>query len=93
MRVNVWDEEMGDDTVLVIKPRDAGSHSGTYYGVRLYLNSPYGLEEDDRGAVTFWTKAAGFQELASTLNRMADLAFDIEQLSKDDDDTDTDEEE
>ena len=60
MRINVYSQEMTNEVVLVCKTADTGE---TYYGVRLYLQSPAVLHntaaDDDRSAITFWVPKPG----------------------------------
>ena len=57
MRVNVYAEEITDRTEIVEK-RPANHPDETFYGVRMYLESPYVLHkdptDDDSSAITFW---------------------------------------
>lgn len=67
MRINVYAEELTEETQLVTKVVDAGTpQERTFYGIRLFLASPpelhYSEDDDDRSAITFWvpwTKADG----------------------------------
>jgi len=56
MRVNVYAEEITDETELVVK--QVGKK--TFYGLRLFLDSPDALHhtasDDDRSAVTLWVR-------------------------------------
>jgi hypothetical protein len=55
MRVQIYAEELTDETAIVKKDVEG---KGTYYGVRVFLKSPDALhdtaDDDDRSAVTFW---------------------------------------
>jgi len=57
MRVNVYYEEMTNETIMVTKTADTGQ---TFYGARIFLATPTALHyhsgDDDRPAVTFWYK-------------------------------------
>ena len=57
MRVNVYHEEMTDETKIV-EVQPPNKPGKTYYGVRLFLRSAPELHatpaDDDRSAVTFW---------------------------------------
>lgn len=67
MRINIYGEELTDDTQAVFKPvTNDRIGEVTFVGVRTFLESPdtlhYGPDDDDRSAVTFWapwTKANG----------------------------------
>lgn len=67
MRINVYAEELTDETELVTKEvTDEKFGTRTFYGLRFYLKSPPELhhdpEDDDRSAITIWvpwTKAEG----------------------------------
>lgn len=67
MRINVYAEELTDETELVTKTvNDSLYGRRTFFGVRVYLKSPPELhadpEDNDRSAITFWvpwTKKGG----------------------------------
>lgn len=67
MRINVYAEELTEETELVTKTvNDEKFGERTFYGVRFYLKSPVELhddpEDDDRSAITIWvpwTRAKG----------------------------------
>lgn len=67
-RINLYAEELTDDTELVVKTAvQPSGEARTFYGVRVYLKSPPELHatpaDDDRSAITFWipwTKAGGY---------------------------------
>lgn len=67
MRINIYAEELTDETELVTKEvTDEEFGTRTFYGVRFYLDSPdtlhHSLNDDDRSAVTLWvpwTKTGG----------------------------------
>lgn len=67
MRINVYAEEILLDTEIVEKVvTDEKFGTRTFYGVRMYLDSPESLHsdpaDDDRSAITFWipwTRARG----------------------------------
>lgn len=54
MRINVYAEELTQETEIVTKVVD----NRTFYAVRLFLKSPKELHhsknDDDRSAITFW---------------------------------------
>ena len=59
MRINVYAEEITLETTFVSKVvTDAEFGTRTFYGVRMFLDSPVSLhatgEDDDRSAITFW---------------------------------------
>lgn len=60
MRINVYSEEMGEPVTIVRKYGVNGSE--TFFGVRMWLKSPKELldhstpEDDDRSAITFWSR-------------------------------------
>jgi hypothetical protein len=59
MRINVYAEELTEETELVTKTvTDEKFGERTFYGVRMYLASPDELhsdpEDDDRSAITIW---------------------------------------
>lgn len=59
MRINVYAEELTDETELVRKSvTDDKFGERTFYGVRMYLHSPDALHsdpvDDDRSAITLW---------------------------------------
>lgn len=59
MRINVYAEELTQETIQVSKVVDAGQpNERTFYGVRLFLKSPEELHhtpnDDDRSAITLW---------------------------------------
>lgn len=68
MRINIYAEELTDETELIAKPvYDPKFGHRTFYGVRVYLKSPSELhsdpEDDDRSAITFWipwTRKTGY---------------------------------
>lgn len=76
MRINVYSQELTDETALLEKASNTGL---TYSAVQLILHSSPKLhsppEDDDRSAVTFWLpKSASRREaLAVTFERMAGL--------------------
>lgn len=55
MRINIYAEELTDETTLVETVADTGRK---FYGARIFLESSDKLhntpEDDDRSAVTFW---------------------------------------
>jgi len=75
LRINVYAEELPTERAVerVSKTADTGT---TYFGARLYLQSPEALHDrdgdDDRSAITFWgprTKVAALlRELASAMD-------------------------
>lgn len=86
MRINVYAEELTEDTELVTKTvADDKFGTRTLYGVRMYLDSPPSLhhspEDDDRSAITLWvpwTREDGhrFDDLAYVLDALADRLSD-----------------
>lgn len=59
MRINVYAEELTDETELVTKTvTDEAFGTRTFYGLRMYLKSPDALhsepDDDDRSAITIW---------------------------------------
>ncbi len=76
MRINVYSQELTDETRLISK----GSNTGvTYHAVQLVLHSSPKLhhppEDDDRSAVTFWLPRSPSrrERLALTFEEMARL--------------------
>lgn len=77
MRINVYAEELTEETELVTKTvTDEKFGERTFYGVRFYLKSPPELhddpEDDDRSAITIWvpwTRAGGhnFEPVSTVL--------------------------
>lgn len=69
MRLNIYAEELTDETELVTKTvTDEKFGTRTFYGVRFYLKSPPELHadpaDDDRSAITIWvpwTRADGHE--------------------------------
>lgn len=67
MRINVYAEEITEETELVTKTvTDDKFGTRTFYGIRMYLASPDVLHsdpaDDDRSAITLWvpwTRAGG----------------------------------
>lgn len=67
MRVNVYAEELLPNTEMITKHvEDEAFGERTFYGVRMYLDSPtslhHGEHDDDRSAVTIfvpWTQEQG----------------------------------
>ena len=76
MRINVYSQELTDETQLVEKVSNTGL---TYSAVQLMLHSSDRLhhppQDDDRSAVTIWLpkSPARREALALTLERMAGL--------------------
>lgn len=62
MRVQVYQEELGESVEVIEKTADTGEH---FYGLRVWLKSARELlnhstpEDDDRSAVTFWCRSLG----------------------------------
>lgn len=78
MRINVYAEELTDETTVVEKTADTGR---TFFGARIFMDSPDSLhhseEDDDRTAITFWipwSKKSGHDGpwLAGVLRDLAD---------------------
>lgn len=76
MRVNVYSQELTDETELVRSESNTGI---VYSAVRLFLHSSHRLhhppEDDDRSAVTLWLPKSGErrEQLAAALEQMAKL--------------------
>lgn len=68
MRINVYAEELTDETALVTKEvTGENGEKRLFYGIRFYLKSPHDLyatpEDDDRSGITLWapwTKKEGY---------------------------------
>lgn len=62
MRINVYAEEITNETELVTKTvvPNGQTEPVTFYGIRFYLASPDELhhtdDDDDRSAITLWAK-------------------------------------
>lgn len=89
MRINVYAEELTEETEVVTKHVDDEQFGPrTFYGVRFYLKSPDELhadpEDDDRSAITLWvpwTRAKGHnfdvvEDLLYNLNDSLTVAID-----------------
>lgn len=76
MRINVYSQELTNETKLIAKESNTGV---TYHAVQLLLHSSPMLhhppQDDDRSAVTIWLPKSHQRrhELAVTLERMAQL--------------------
>lgn len=76
MRINVYSQELTDETRLIAKPSNTGV---TYHAVQFVLHSSPMLhhppQDDDRSAATFWLpkSQARREELARAFERMAAL--------------------
>lgn len=88
MRINIYSQELTDETELVSKESNTGC---VYSAVRIFLHSSDKLhhppEDDDRSAVTFWLPRSSERRaaLAAAFRRMA---YDVESaplVLKDDD--------
>lgn len=87
MRINVYAEELTEDTELVTKTvTDEEFGERTFYGIRFYLKSPSALHhsthDDDRSAITLWvkwTRADGtdIDALEDLLSLLTGLLYDI----------------
>lgn len=83
MRINIYAEEYADDRRVerVKKTADTGR---TFFGVRIYLQSPSSLhdeqDDDDRSAVVFW----GPRDRVAALLREAADAMEGNQRAKGD---------
>lgn len=85
MRINVYAEEITTETEVVSKDvSDSKFGDRTFYGVRLFLESPDVLhadpEDDDRSAITFWvpwTRAEG-HDFNHVRNAIHGLLHDID---------------
>lgn len=78
MRINVYSQELTDETALVDKPgTDKDGNPAVFQGVRLYLLSSDQLhhtpEDDDRSAITIWIPKSKLRimQLAETLDELA----------------------
>lgn len=80
MRINVYAEELTTETEVVTKEPE-NVPGVTFYGIRLYLESPDILhqdaDDDDRSAITLWvpwTRAGGhdFGRVHDVLTGLAD---------------------
>lgn len=83
MRINVYAEELTAETALVTKDvTDDEFGTRTFYGVRVYLDSPSSLhhseEDDDRSAITFWVKAN--KEGTPNANTLSTVLLDLHTL-------------
>lgn len=91
MRINVYAEELTDETELVTKTvTDDKFGTRTFYGVRFYLKSPPELhadpEDDDRSAITIWvpwTRGGGhrFDDVGDVLDGLAALLSEAESVA------------
>lgn len=80
IRVNIYAEELTDETELMTKVvNDDKFGERTFYGLRVYLESPDVLhsdpQDDDRSAITLWvpwTREGGhdFRVIETVLNRL-----------------------
>ena len=90
MRINIYAEELTDETELVTKTvTDEKFGTRTFYGVRFYLKSPPELHDDpaddDRSAITIWvpwTRAGGhdFDVVTHVLDGLQDRLLDAMQI-------------
>lgn len=75
MRINVYSQELTDETALISKQSNTGI---AYHAVQIILHSSHKLHhppnDDDRSAVTFW--------LPKSPNRREDLARAFERMAK-----------
>lgn len=84
MRLNVYAEELTDRVEIVTKTvTDEKFGTRTFYGVRVYLESPPVLhsdpQDDDTSAITFWvpwTKARG-HDFSSVISVLQDMAYQL----------------
>lgn len=80
MRINVYQEEMGEGVEVVQTVSKNGEH---FYGLRVWLKSPESIldhstaEDDDRCAVTFWSNDG--DDLRDMITQMRDAmdAFEV----------------
>lgn len=80
MRINVYAEELTNETEIVEKTVDGK----VFYGIRLFLKSPTALHQtetdDDRSAITFWVPWWGgknhHDELIDVLHALSNTAWD-----------------
>jgi len=86
MRLHVYTQELTKEVTLVWKTADTGI---TYYGVRLYLQSPDSLhhtsEDDDRSAITIWipnAKSYTQHDLAEVFREMANIVDNAPRVEK-----------
>lgn len=76
MRINVYSQELTNETHLVRRKSDTGI---VYHAVRIMLHSPPILhdtrDDDDRSAVTFWLPASKRRrkQLADAFRDMANM--------------------
>lgn len=75
MRVNIYSQELTEETILVSKKSNTGL---TYHAVQLVLHSSEKLhhppKDDDRSAVTFW--------LPKSFERRESLACAFEEMAR-----------
>lgn len=80
MRINVYSQELTDETMLITK--EGTNELGLpeyFYGVRMMLHSPKELhhtdDDDDRSGITFWLPKSTHrrQELAATFLALSEL--------------------
>ena len=84
MRINIYAEEITDETEIVIKT----VNQEQFYGIRLFLASPkelhYGTSDDDRSAITLWvpwTKEKGHQP-AKVLRALEEMLESLTSFAK-----------
>ena len=89
MRINVYSQELTDETMLVTKHgTNEYGEPETFYGVRMMLHSPEQLhfndEDDDRSGITFWLPKSSHrrQVLANTFVNLSEW---VKKQIKDDD--------
>lgn len=85
MRINVYAEELTQETEVITKTvHDLEFGTRTFYGIRLYLESPavlhHSTEDDDRSAITFWvpwTREGGhdFAQVTRAISALGVQAF------------------
>jgi hypothetical protein len=74
MRINVYSQELTDETLLVTKESNTGVR---YHGAQLILHSSPMLhsppDDDDRSAVTFWMPQSAHrrEQMAKAFDRLA----------------------
>lgn len=68
MRINIYEEELTAGVSLITKSAAQGTPGTapeTFYGLRFWLESPETIlahstpEDDDRNAITFWSRLEG----------------------------------
>lgn len=77
MRINVYEEELPRDRRVERVETTVEKTGNTYYGARIYLQSPDSLHDtegdDDRSAITFWGPR---ERVARLLRDAANVLFE-----------------